>query len=540
MDIPIQRLTDAYISEQIANQNARIQLGEIKGLDDCMTCKKPVWISCFFDGTGNNYYDDGKGLKSSGGTKYSNIAKLSQFAHPLKDEKPRIYNFYATGVGTSFNDPINGVSDSGGGIDKGTGMGFARKGQMRLDWMFSSIEAALKEQHLAKISQINISVFGFSRGAAEARGFVQQLITPKYCLKGTDELWWTKGCSLEDAPKLEIYYMGILDTVASVGIGGSRMESKAPWIVGLVAGPMGVGGWLLNDKGGHEGFAEDLSIPKYVRKCDHFIAAHEVREKFPSDSTRVGPDLPEQVNEVLYPGMHSDVGGGYAHNYQEGRTNELANIALNNLYRSAYASGVPFKSPSEVNAYAPELFNISPDLEACFKHYMELSSDGAGSRLENGVIEHMKWYYHWRWGRTLRLRTGELKPPGGVDQWMKITDQEWEEDVNDINSRPDNGKSSWFLGMPNWITGADAEVKFAATNYLRAHMKDSDRKLFDKFFDVYVHDSVAGFKSQMSDSDIGFAEKSRFTYNRFYFLGRNKDKKYIYWQYTDKPKIQEQ
>jgi hypothetical protein len=459
----------------------------------------------------------------------------------LTDEKPRIYNFYAAGVGTAFKNTYTKEQDNGDGFDKVTGMGFAKKGQLRLDWMLTNIETVVAKHKPTKISQINVAVFGFSRGAAEARGFVHQLIADKYCLKGEENLYWIKDCGIVDGPKLEIYYMGILDTVASVGVGGSRMESSAPWMLaplGLL-GVAGAGAMLLNDEGGHEGWARDLSIPKYVRKCDHYIAAHEVREKFPSDSTRIGNSVPPQVNEVLYPGMHSDVGGGYASNYQEGRSNQLANIPLNNLYFSAYTSGVPFNSPSTVKAYAPELFEIGPDLKECFEHYIKLSRIGSSDNLECGVIEHMKWYYHWRWGRTLRIDAW-WTPPGGVDPWMKITDQEWSGDVGEINKKLDHGERSWYLGDANYVTGSDAEVKLAATNYLREKMKEPDRKLFDKFFDHYVHDSIAGFKQQMSDSGIGFVEKSRYTYNRFYFLGRNKDKKYIYWQYTAKPKTQEQ
>ncbi len=147
MDIStIRQVKDGTQSDQIANQNAKIQLGETKGLDTCLTCKKPVWISCFFDGTGNNFFKDGNRTRTSAETKYSNIAKLSWFAHPESKVKPRTYNFYATGVGTAFKNPFTGDVDTGEGADKGTGMGFARKGQIRLDFMLNT-KPSVTNQH---------------------------------------------------------------------------------------------------------------------------------------------------------------------------------------------------------------------------------------------------------------------------------------------------------------------------------------------------------------------------------------------------------
>jgi hypothetical protein len=50
------------------------------------------------------------------------------------------------------------------------------------------------------------------------------------------------------------------------------------------------------------------------------------------------------------------------------------------------------------------------------------------------------------------------------------------------------------------------------------------------FFDKYVHDSVAGFKNQMSDAYISGLESSRYTYTRTYFVGK-KNGSYYLWRY---------
>lgn len=65
---------------------------------------------------------------------------------------------------------------------------------------------------------------------------------------------------------------------------------------------------------------------------------------------------------------------------------------------------------------------------------------------------------------------------------------------------------------------------------LRKSMPAAERGLFDKFFDRYVHDSVAGFKNQMSDSSFEMIEFSRWSRNRQYFVGK-REKKFLYWRY---------
>ncbi len=523
----IKRLSDATLSDQTQNSQAKEALGESIELANCTDCKKPVWISCFFDGTGNNYGEDGKGEMKPDLTKYSNIAKLSWFAHPKNNKKTRIYNFYAPGVGTPFPE----IGDSGQHVHKAIGMANAGFGQARLDWMFTQVNNAISK-HMPHVSQINVAIFGFSRGAALARAFVHRL--GQECKKSGDDLLWTKGAgvvlpSLSKLPKLVIYYLGILDTVASVGYGGSDVENLVrrglPGLLRPLLALSALVQFNKIDEGGHYGWAQDISIPKYVRHCDHFIAAHEVREKFPSDSTRIERQVPFNVREMLYPGMHSDVGGGYARNDQEGRTNMLANIVLCNLYFSAYARGVPFKTPQQIQVDVGAQFEISADLENAFKQYWSMVP--AYSTLEEGIVAHMQLYYHWRRGRTIRLKTKLLAPSGGVDPWMKITDEEWEADVQSIANRCQSFR------LIRTIHAFEEAIYQAWRGELRQKLQKDELKLFDHFFDTYVHDSIAGFKKQMSEGYLSVAERSRWARNRVYFVGRNKDKKYMFWQYAE-------
>ncbi|MEM5715284.1 hypothetical protein AB3B16_08110, partial [Bifidobacterium animalis subsp. lactis] len=69
---------------------------------------------------------------------------------------------------------------------------------------------------------INLSVFGFSRGAAEARAFVNWLY--ELC-EQKDGGWLFAGIPLR------IQFLGIFDTVASVGLAGLYpiTEGRQDW-----------------------------------------------------------------------------------------------------------------------------------------------------------------------------------------------------------------------------------------------------------------------------------------------------------------------
>ena len=63
-------------------------------------------------------------------------------------------------------------------------------------------------------------------------------------------------------------------------------------------------------------WASGMRIGRIVKRCVHMLSAHENRNAFPLDSTlyEASPDyfaFPSTTTEMLYPGVHSDVGGGY-------------------------------------------------------------------------------------------------------------------------------------------------------------------------------------------------------------------------------------
>jgi hypothetical protein len=279
------------------------------------------------------------------------------------------------------------------------------------------------------------------------------------------------------------------------------------------------------DKGGHYAWADDISIPAYVTRCVHYVAAHEVREKFPSDTVKQSNTIPANAVEVVFPGMHSDIGGGYLPSSQEARTNELSRITLNNMYCEAWKAGVPLRSPTDITKTYPGLFDISSELEASFNEYMKPIKNGS---LEQQVIQHMNLYYSWRCARQRRLDGKKLIPPGGVDKWMAITDKEFNDDVKNIAEKKTGLITTALDGIAEEVIYKEYH-QYGKQGY-RSNLSAESQAMFDLFFDKYVHDSVAGFKNQMSDAYISGLESSRYTYTRTYFVGK-KNGSYYLWRY---------
>lgn len=538
----LRRLTDITTTEDLVRKYTRTYL-ELQGAgkESCKVCPAPVWFSAFFDGTGNNYSEDGGNLdederRDVKRVSYSNVAKL-WMAHAQDDRAhPRRARRYIEGVGT----PCPKVGDSGGGLDGALGMAAAYKGELRIRWMLNELQKHVNT-HMPFVNQINLAVFGFSRGATQARAFVRMLAESLAFQQG-DELIWRQPGLHGKQPKVVVYFLGLFDTVSSTGFGGSRAERLAPAAtaaggtvllpgVGTLIGQ--VAGGLLRglDEGGHAQWARDLRIPSYVVQCVHYVAAHEVREKFPSDSVREDQSVPTNSLEVFYPGMHSDVGGGYAPVCQEGRTNELARVPLNNMFIEAWKAGVPFRSITEILADVGSLFEISAELEQGWNVYMGhsgakgLGGPPASGRLEDQVVWHMNRYYQWRASRRRRLRDGRLQPPGGVDPYMKVTDAEWDKDLREVAQ----ARTGWIRS--NVHEHQQAMFDAFEGRWIAALQKDV-REAFDRFFDQYVHDSVAGFKQQMKEASAAlyYAEMSRWSRNRQYFVGK-RDDRFLYWRY---------
>ncbi|MEQ5126018.1 DUF2235 domain-containing protein [Providencia alcalifaciens] len=359
---------------QITNNlyNAREEERRHQHLDikNCMACVKNVHVSLFFDGTNNNEPYDTKKAKPP---HPSNVAKLYHASAPNDDkaEYQGFYTYYMPGVGTPF--PEIGTDEY-----YNPGLTYAAGGEARVSWglinlcdtLFFEItkirlttaerRAALESmssntnyesttmfalsdynplpgllklltpikdkiaRHVPKLTALKLYVYGFSRGAAEARTFVywvNQLLEKLPAFSDIPEA----EKNLYGLP-VSVEFLGVFDTVPAVGFANVM--------------PMfsGHNSWA--------GGTQQLPKSTLVKNVCHFVAAHEQRQAFAVDSVRTPEGIyPPNTVEVIYPGMHSDVGGGYPQGDQ-GKARDsagelLSQIALHDMYAAAFDAGAP-------------------------------------------------------------------------------------------------------------------------------------------------------------------------------------------------------
>ena len=355
-------------------------------------CMDVLNITLCFDGTNNHEPSD----KLSKPPTTSNVARLFHASLGDREGQPRtlvsdeaFFRYYIPGVGTEFKE-IHEFGPSSSGLSMATG------GENRINWAFTRLLNTLKKACYEKtwsseeayalvkkmgtsvgmdalgaslvsdgyarrkavlqapiremqqkvelqnhmktaplIKAMRLYVYGFSRGAAEARAFANWLeALTKVEVDG-------ETCYLFAGLPISIAFMGLFDTVASVGVA-----------------------YLAPFASGHMGWADDslrLSDSEvFLERCVHLVSAHEQRACFPLDSIRrkAQPDDPlcpstyrNGTVEYLYPGMHSDVGGGYPPGDQGkslgGSKEVLSQIALHHMFSEAYKLGAPLQAPRE-------------------------------------------------------------------------------------------------------------------------------------------------------------------------------------------------
>ncbi|ATA18929.1 putative alpha/beta hydrolase family protein DUF2235 [Gibbsiella quercinecans] len=447
---------NANYKKQVRDEmDYRIKLAAQTGKKGIIPCCRSLHISLFFDGTGNNEENDTRAAKPSHPT---NIAKLYHATYQDAD-RDGYFRYYLPGVGTPF--------PKIGEMDYSThGLAFATGGEDRINWALLRLVDALSyaitkgakrlDDSVAKgmlpdmqahapfsgevnrrnvmkpllkaletqavpsqqphLLRIKLFIYGFSRGAAEARTFVNwltQLPDPKTKTEHQE-------LTLAGLP-VSIEFLGLLDTVASVG---------AAHILPGAAGHMG---WADNT----QQLPDERTFPGLIKCCRHFVSAHEQRLCFPLDSVR-RPDgsYPANTQEVIYPGMHSDVGGGYPPQDQGKSCNGvgeiLSQIVLHDMYATAFEAGAPLsvlaecvtdcikdKSPNrQIDIKTQGEFDFSKELVKRFNIWrqtlLNTTLQGAeesedkqqgyrayqlSQALESAVIDQVGWITAWRIGR---------------------------------------------------------------------------------------------------------------------------------------------
>lgn len=364
-------------------------------------------LAFFFDGTGNNRIADESTQQDT------NVAKLFRAHEPL-DEGMGIYRFYIPGVGTYFPE----IGDPGG---TELGLGTGDRGQDRIDWAIKQLEQIVAKHPPDKLVMIQVAAFGFSRGAAEARAFANQIANR--CRDTTDGPRW----DTVDVP-LDFYFLGLFDTVASVGLpataGLSTSLLRAKKITSITTtlnlrradSTTGIRMLAFGEPGadptpyvedGHMSYGGHLRIPPMVKKCLSLVAAHEQRNSFPLDSVIQGAVYPSNCEEFVYPGAHSDVGGGYRPGDQNKSSNPrlmLSLMPLFHMYAEAIENGVPLKGTQHFpDGKLIDVFQTTDQAVDLWNHYMQ-AAGGGGKPLGDMFLAHMRLWFGWRFQRIHRFR----------------------------------------------------------------------------------------------------------------------------------------
>ncbi|WP_113632359.1 DUF2235 domain-containing protein [Pectobacterium peruviense] len=283
-------------------------------------------IGVFFDGTGNNTYNAESGLKKveqwlaetcsdpvqrekelrgcqmgrlpvsdSAANDITNVGKL--FNQYDLTAGPLVAHSYISGIGT--RDPVAGKEGmeyrSDNMLTKGLDLDFGGENTSIVGKVNFACEQSIAEAigddlknvlpNIDCIHRIVFDVFGFSRGAAAARHFVN-VIDQKadhplvLAVAKTPTIRLKAGFDWANREDVRITFVGIFDTVASSYHPSLNIRLHADSVERLV----------------------------------HLTALDEVRKHFPLTRvtpTAIGTSIPPHFTEMALPGAHSDLGGGY-------------------------------------------------------------------------------------------------------------------------------------------------------------------------------------------------------------------------------------
>lgn len=421
---------------------AREKTGIKSGGPACVNCRVTLWLSFFFDGTGNHRGNDFP-------RNHSNVVGLFD-AHG-DEGLGAISRFYYEGVGTPFEFedrhekiPIatrssvrwvdkEGYKEGESSLNKGFGGGL----EARLEKAMFDFQSAIEYQRsLTRIDQINLAAFGFSRGATEARAFMHWL--------GSHSRVKRQGTSLTyDGTTLNIKFLGLFDTVESVGGAGTN---KRPELV-------------------------KVSLPAYVQKCAHIVAAHELRGAFPL--TGLGTN---RYTQIVHPGAHADVGGGYA-DYEQGRRNKLSRLALLQMLDHARGAGLKMSSLAEMQSSVRWLRRYSPSFDVPAEHHDALANYMRHVKKKSGALKevfasHMELYWSW------------------IDAGLAMEDIEMKrKSITDGYRSPDGNQFRTMAHLLRFLARTPSGRGASKFPPQRGEVPTA----VESFFEEYVHDSFEHF-----------------------------------------------
>ena len=254
--------------------------------------KKNIVICC--DGTGNEY-----------GPNNTNVVKLYQSV--IRDTAQ--IAFYDPGVGTFSYLGREFGRRAGILLGKAFGMGLQQNIEDAYRYLMDRYQAGDK-----------VFLFGFSRGAFTVRALAGMLHKCGLLQKGSNNL----------IPYASKIYNKSNNQDIATGFKKTYCHECKPYFIG-VWDTVGSMGWF----GGRKFF--DATLHEDVTYGYHAISVDEKRKKFPVslwDEKRKSDR--QMIEQVWFPGVHSDVGGSYAET-------GLSDIALVWMLKNAEQQGLRLK-----------------------------------------------------------------------------------------------------------------------------------------------------------------------------------------------------
>lgn len=268
--------------------------------------------------------DGGYTKQSKGKKDYSNIAILHDnylLNCEKNDDKKKYKHFYIEGSGAT--DTSHLIS----GNPNGLGFGLGNTGVTALvSKAVKYVTEYVIGLNLNKdIVTIHFYAFGFSRGATCARLFTHLINRDEGCRINREsefsEFYAKKYFQngrlnfLPDFTK-KVEMLGIYDTVASIGYLMQKDGQVHPYLRKLLHGFADnyKDNWHYKNVNDYGLYLTGKIAGKTAHIC-HICAMDEFRENFAL--TTVGKNVPNNAVEILIPGCHSDVGGGYLNEEEE-------------------------------------------------------------------------------------------------------------------------------------------------------------------------------------------------------------------------------
>ena len=270
-----------------------------------------------FDGTENT--DDVNWLAANN----SSISNVVRFREAYNDGK----RHYVTGVGTVHPDS----EENGGPINPpALDAGVNWTGVARIDRMMLYLEQEAIGRTDDEAMQIDI--IGFSRGAAQARDFANQIAANSFVQGGRTFYRYTnRSTNQQECQWVNFRFMGLWDTVLSTNSGRDYqlgIPAQFTYVAHAVA---------LNEYRSQPDATWDvLSNRNFYDRTRTHLPGSRHWGGFPLQSIGASSSQPGQVRiERGFIGAHADIGGGYAAN-----ENGLSTVALSWMVGQAQIAGV--------------------------------------------------------------------------------------------------------------------------------------------------------------------------------------------------------